>query len=194
MNPYKSNCESMESFLNLKPAETSSNETGRKQEHHGCSACLEEEACVAQANRVSLKCGTPLSTTIPETAEAGTVFNVANVNIDTGKYRDPCIRFEFAGNLVTEPGTVTLNFQILKQCKYQAVTFPVGPVWTFSRAGATAGQSDVFMFAVCDCDVCESECCNYSVVATVEVLDTEGPVVINNAALSVLVVDHPHCG
>ena len=194
MNLYKSNCESMESFLNLKPAETSSNETARNQERNGCSACHEEESCAAQANRVSLKCGTPLSTNIPETAEAGTVFNVANVNIDTGKYRDPCIRFEFAGNLVTEPGTVTLNFQILKQCKYQAATFPVGPVWTFSRADAAAGQSDVFMFAVCDCDVCESECCNYSVVATVEVLDTEGPVVINNAALNVLVVDHPHCG
>ena len=191
MNLSKSSCESIENYLNGRPAE--SKESGAAQVCNACSICREEEKCILHPNRVSLKCGTSLSTNIPAAAEAGDVFNVANLNIDTSKYHDPCIWFEFAGNILTASGTVTLNFQIFKQCKYQSAAFPVGPVWTFSRLGATVGESNVLTFSVCDCDVCESECCNYSVVATVETLDTEGAVEINNAALTVLVVDNPHC-
>ena len=191
MNIYKSNGDSIESYLSGIACETK--DTSTKKTCSGCNICLEEDKCVLRPNRVALKCGTPLSTSIPETAAVGDTFNVANMNVDTGKYHDLCIRFEFAGNILSVPGTVTLNFQIVKQCKYQAAAFPVGPVWTFSRPDAVAGESDVFMFAVCDCDVCEDECCNYSVVATVEALTVQAPVVINNAALTVMVVDNPHC-
>ena len=189
MNNYKSNCESMESFLNLQPE---TKESGGKKVCTACSACR-EEACEMHADHVSLKCGTPMSTNIPETAAVGDVFNVANVNVDTDKYHHPCIRFEFVGNLATAAGTVTLNFQIQKQCKYQAAALPVGPVWTFSRETATISESNVFTFAVCDCDLCDGECCNYSVVATVAALAVEEPVVISNASLSALVVEHTHC-
>lgn len=191
MNIYKSHSESIENYLNDRASEAKENSA--KQACHACSICLEEDSCVLQPNRVSLKCGTPLTTTIPETTAVGATFNVANLNVDTEKYHDPCIRFDFAGNLLTAPGSVTLNFQIFKQCKYQSAAFPVGPVWTYSRLGAAEGEGDVFAFSVCDCDVCEDECCNYSVVATVELLDVQGPIVINNAALTVLVVDNPHC-
>ena len=105
----------------------------------------------------------------------------------------PCVRFEFAGNIVTAPGTVALNFQLTKQCKYQGAAIPVGPVWSFSRTGLTAAESDMFAFSVCDCGLCDDECCSYSVVVTVEALTVQAPVVINNAALTVMVVDNPHC-
>lgn len=189
MNIYHANYDGLESFLNARPAETKD----AKQECKGCGMCLEEENCMLQPDRVLLKCGTPLTTTIPETAETGDTFPVASLNLDTDKFRAPCIRFTFAGNLLTAPGTVTLHFQIFRQCKYQAAAFPVGPVWTFSRLGTTAEESNLISFAVCDCDVCEDECCNYSVVATVETLDVPDSIVINNAALTVLVVDQPHC-
>jgi len=191
MNMYKSSCESIEAYLNGGAVENNENGTGQRNDE--CSVCREEERCVLSPNRVLLKCGAPLSTSIPAATEAGATFNVANLNVDTSKYHDPCIRFEFAGNILTTPGTVTLNFQIFKQCKYQAAAFPVGPVWTFSRLGATAGENNVFDFSVCSCDTCENECCNYSVVVTVETLDADSAVVISNAALSALVVDNPHC-
>ena len=107
-------------------------------------------------------------------------------------FRKPCIKFEFASNIVTTASVLTLNLQIFKQCKNQLVPIPVGPVWTFSRLVAVT-ESNAFTFFVCDCDICEEECCNYSVVATVVGVATVGVTSINNATLSAIVIDNG-CG
>ncbi len=191
MNVYKYNPE-----FNIKNANCRIDENRCKDENQKCEeskCCCEEEKCVLRPNHTFLKCSVPITTNIPMTTAAGTTFNLANLNIDTSKFHDPCIKFEFAGNILTAAGTLILNFQIVKQCKYQPTAFPIGPIWTFSRLGSSVGENDVFTFPVCDCDACEDECCNYSVVATIESLETQGGIVINNATLSALVVDDPNC-
>lgn len=139
-------------------------------------------------NRTALKCGCPGAVTLPLATVAGTNFTVANVTVDTKGFRKPCIKFEFASNIVTTAGVLTLNLQIFKQCKNQLVPIPVGPVWTFSRLVAVT-ESNTFSFFVCDCDICEPECCTYSVVATVAGIATVGVTAINNATLSAIIVD-----
>ncbi len=158
-----------------------------------CNECCEEKKCLLRPNHTFLKCSVPITTNIPMDTASGTSFNLTNLNIDTSKFRNPCIKFEFAGNVLTASGTLVLNFQIIKQCRYQPVSFPIGPVWTFSRLGSSVGENDSFTFQVCDCDICDNECCNYSVVVTIESLQTQDGIVINNATLSALVVENDNC-
>lgn len=152
--------------------------------------CCEEKKCALRPNRTLLKCSIPITTNIPTTTAANTSFNLANLKIDTRKFHDPCIKFEFASNILTASGTLILNFQIFKQCKYQSTSLPVGPVWTFSRVGSPANENDTFTFFVCDCDTCDDEYCNYSVIVTIESLETQSGITIKNASLSALVVDN----
>ena len=139
-------------------------------------------------NKTMLKCGTPGAVTLPLATIAGTTFTVATVTVDISKFCKPCIKFEFASNIVATAAALTLNFQIFKQCKNQLVPIPVGPVWTFSRL-LEITSSDSFSFIACECDSCNEDCCTYSVVATVAGLATVGVTSINNAILSALVVD-----
>ena len=158
-----------------------------------CKCYCECERCRALApNRTTLKCGCPGAVTLPLATIAGTNFTVATVTVDTKGFRKPCIKFEFASNIVTTAAVLSLNFQIFKQCKNQLVPIPVGPVWTFSRLVAVT-ESDSFTFFVCDCDICDDECCNFSVVVTIESLETQGGITVNNATLSAIVVDNPFC-
>lgn len=155
-----------------------------------CRCCYDcEKTRLLSPNRTSLKCGSPGAVTLPLATVAGTNFTVATVTVDTKGFRKPCIKFEFASNIVTTAAVLTLNLQIFKQCKNQLVPIPVGSVWTFSRLVAVT-SSDSFSFFVCDCDVCDAECCTYSVVATVAGVATVGVTSINNATLSALVVDN----
>lgn len=155
-----------------------------------CRCCYEcEKVRPLSPNRTSLKCGSPGAVTLPLATVAGTNFTVATVTVDTKGFRKPCIKFEFASNIVTTAAVLTLNLQIFKQCKNQLVPIPVGPVWTFARLVAIT-SSDTFSFFVCDCDICDAECCTYSVVATVVGVATVGVTSINNATLSALVVDN----
>lgn len=158
-----------------------------------CKCCCEcERPKYLAPNRTLLKCGCPGAVTLPVATIAGTNFTVATVNVDTKGFRKPCIKFEFASNIVTTAAVLTLNLQIFKQCRNQLVPIPVGPVWTFSRLVAVT-ESNTFTFFVCDCDICEEECCNYSVVATVAGVATLGVTTISNATLSAIVVDNT-CG
>ena len=153
-----------------------------------CKCYCECERCRTLApNRTTLKCGCPGAVTLPLATVAGTNFTVATVTVDTKGFRKPCIKFEFASNIITTAAVLSLNFQIFKQCKNQLV--PVGPVWTFSRLVAVT-ESDSFTFFVCDCDICDAECCTYSVVATVAGVATVGVTSVNNATLSAIVVDN----
>lgn len=156
--------------------------------------CCEEKKCVLRPNRTFLKCSTPITTNIPMTTESGTSFNLGNLNIDTRKFHNPCIKFEFSSNILTAAGSLTLKFQIFKQCKFQPTSIPIGPEWIFSRLGSSVGENDSFTFPVCNCDSsCDDECCNYSVVVTIGSLETQSGIIINNATLSALVVDNPYC-
>lgn len=155
-----------------------------------CRSCCDcEKTRPLSPNRTVLKCGTPGAATLPVATVAGTNFTVATVTVDTRGFRKPCIKFEFASNIVTTAAVLTLNLRIFKQCKNQLVPIPVGPSWTFSRLVAIT-SSDSFSFFVCDCDLCDAECCTYSVVATVVGVATVGVTAINNATLSALVVDN----
>lgn len=152
--------------------------------------CCDKRKCTIRPNRTTLKCGTPGAVTLPLATLAGTTFNLANINVDTKNFSKPCIQFMFSSNIVTTAAILTLNFRIFKQCKNQLVPVPIGPVWTFSRLLAVT-DSNTFSFNVCDCDNCDDECCNYSVVATVVGVATVGVTAINNASLSAIVVDNP---
>lgn len=155
-----------------------------------CRCCCDcEKTKFLAPNRSTLKCGCPGAVSLPVATLAGTSFTVATVTVDTKGFRKPCIKFEFASNIVTTAAILTLNFQIFKQCKNQLVPIPVGPVWTFSRL-VIISSSDTFSFLVCDCDICDTECCTYTVVATVAGVATIGVTSINNATLSALVVDN----
>lgn len=101
---------------------------------------LRRKKCVLRPNRTFMKCSVPVTTNIPMTTASGTTFNLANLNIDTSKFHKPCIKFEFTSNILTAAGSLTFNFQINKQCKYQPTSFPIGPVWTFSRLASSVGE------------------------------------------------------
>lgn len=157
--------------------------------------CCEKQKCTLRPNRTTMKCGTPGANVLPLATVAGTTFNLANINIDTKNYTNPCIQFQFSSNILTTGAVLTLNFQLFKQCKNQLTPTPVGPVWTFSRLVAVT-ESNTFSFSVCDCDICDDECCNYRVVATVAGVATVGVTAINNSTLSAVIVDNPvetHC-
>lgn len=155
-----------------------------------CRCCCEcEKTRPLAPNRTMLKCGCPGAVSLPVATLAGTSFTVATVTVDTKGFRKPCIKFDFASNIVTTAAVLTLNLQIFKQCKNQLVPIPVGPVWTFSRL-VTVTSSDTFSFYVCDCDICDADCCTYSVVATVAGVATVGVTSISNATLSAIVVDN----
>ena len=183
MNMYRSNCDNK---CNCENNDVHKNNDVRENKEN----CKDKEY---HSNHTFLKCSVPNTTNIPMDTASGTSFNLTNLNIDTSKFHNPCIKFEFAGNVLTAAGTLIFNFQIIKQCKYQPASFPIGPVWTFSRLASSVGENDTFTFPVCDCDICDDECCNYSVVVTVESLETQGDIVINNATLSALVVENPNC-
>lgn len=156
--------------------------------------CKCEKRKNLRPNRTTLKCGTPGAVTLPLATLAGTAYTVATVNVDTRGFESPCIKFEFASNINTTAAVVTLNFQVFKQCKGQLTPIPVGPTWVFSRLVAIT-DSNTFTFFVCDCDICDEECCTYSVVATVAGVATVGVTAINNATLSAIVVDNASsCG
>jgi len=146
-----------------------------------------------QGNGILLKCGNSIPAVVGPTTPAGTSFTVSSFTLSTDNLYNPCIKFEFASNIVATAATITLNLQIFKLGKHQTTPIAIGPVWTFSRAAATS--ADTFTFIVCDSDFCPDNCATYSVVATT-VGATLGTVAINNPILSALVVENenkPHC-
>lgn len=136
-----------------------------------------------------LKCGCPGSITLPAATVAGTTFTLSSIALNTSCLCDPCVKLEFASNLVaTVAFTGTINFQVFKQCNNQFTPVPIGPAWTFSLVALLSSQT--FSFFVCDCDSCFNECCTYTVVATVTSPVTVGTLSINNASLAAIATDN----
>ena len=146
-----------------------------------------------RASAVQIKCRTYGAATIPAETAVRTVIPLVNLNVDTRDYKKACVKLDFLSNILTDTATATLNFQLFRQCNGQLTPVPAGPVWTFSRAVATADEANFFGFSVCDCDNCGCGCCNYSVVATVAGAATTGTVTINNATLVATVVEEAGC-
>lgn len=154
-----------------------------------CSCMCESKRSRLKPNRSILKCGSQGSVTLPLATAAGTDITLSTVTVDTRGLKKPCIKFDFSSNIVTTAAVISLRFQVFKQCKGQLNPIPVGPMWTFSRLVAVT-DANTFSFSVCDCDICDEECCTYSVVATVAGVATVGVTAINNATLSATVVDN----
>lgn len=147
-------------------------------------------------NSVLSKCKIGFPVTAIATATPGTDYTVNTLTINTKNFVDPCIKFEFASNIIATPSTdvegadLTLNFQMYRLCKGETTRTALGPVWTFVRTAGTDPTSDTFTFIVCDCD-CDCNCvlhscCTYTVVVAAV---GAGTGVINNPTISALVVE-----
>lgn len=161
--------------------------------HDGCikEPCCHEE-CKKEVCPTVIKCGCPSATTIPAAAVAGTTFTVSSTTVNTSCLDNPCIKLEFASNLVAAVAfTGTINFQVFKICRGQLTPVPVGPAWTFSETALLFSQT--FSFFVCDCDSCFDDCCTYTVVATVTSAVTVGTLSINNATLGAIATCSSAC-
>ncbi|MGK0468864.1 DUF4489 domain-containing protein [Clostridium sp.] len=151
----------------------------------GCKKEKEKEASVL------LKCKTGFPLTITEDVTTGTAFTLNTLSLNLEKFKNPCVKFEFAANIVSATTTATLSFRIFKQCRNQTTPTPIGPEWVYDVVALTG--TDAFTFIVCDCecdnDSCYDECCTYTVVVTA--VSTEvGTTIINNPTFSALVVDN----
>lgn len=165
-----------------------------------CSHKCSKHKCVSKSgrilkplkfNRTHLKCGMSSgSFTLPVDTPAGVTFTLATVNADTKGMNQPCIQLEYASNIFTAAESLTLNFQIFKQCGNQLAPVPVGPVWTFF-AEVTEGStlSNPFAFSVCDCDIICDECCIYSAAVTIEGVSITALTIISNSSLAAIIVD-----
>jgi hypothetical protein len=156
----------------------------RKHERELECKCVERRKLKRRCNTTIVKCGCPSAITIPAATAAGTTFVVSSLALNTEGLHDPCVKLEFASNLVATAFTGTINFQVLKLCRGQFTPIPIGPVWTFTGAALTGAET--FTFFVCDCDSCFDECCNYTVTATVIGAATAGTLAINNATLGAI--------
>lgn len=132
-----------------------------------------------------IKCGCPSSTTLPIVA-AGSTFTLASLSLNTSRLKDPCIKLEFASNLVASVGFVgALSIQIFKQCGNQLTPVPIGPSW--AAVGLAVSSATTFSFFICDCDSsCFNDCCTYTAVATVTTAISAGTLSINNATLGAI--------
>ncbi|WP_092251122.1 DUF4489 domain-containing protein [Lacrimispora sphenoides] len=136
-----------------------------------------------------LRCGNSGSLVLPVNTRAGARFTLTTVSVNVKGFKKPCIKLEFTSDIATRVAALTLDFQIFKQCKGMATPIPIGPVWTFSRL-STITDSNTFSFFICDCDICDDECCTYSVVTRVASTVTVGVTSVNHASLSAFIVDN----
>ena len=168
----------------------------------------EKESCGYRAEEAKalLKCkvSNPVTITATSGVTAGILgtavltSRLATLSLDTGRFHDPCIKFEFSTNLGVTPGVATavdVTFQLNKLCKGEVVATAVGNPWVYST---TATVTDIITFILCDCDCdCDSGCCTYfisastvaTLVATAEEGATTSTVTFNNPTLSALVVE-----
>lgn len=143
----------------------------------------------SEANKLSsviLKCGTSGSAIIPQTSSPATAF--AFVSINTSGLGNSCIQLNFTSNIIANDWLGGINFQLYKSCNGQIQSTPVGPQWTFFRStGLNTINISTFAFSVCDCNICPSKECIYSVVAFPTAIIV-GNAVIINGTLSALAV------
>lgn len=112
-----------------------------------------------------LKCGEVSQALLFNNASVGTSVPAATITLDTSKFCNPCIIFEFTSNIIGTLFQGTLNFQLFRSCNNQ-LPIPIGPQFSFTRS-IPVFFADMFTFFVCDCNSCSNECCTYSIVVSV---------------------------
>lgn len=161
-----------------------------------CDPC-EKERKQKKVGPTIIKCGTPGAVNLSTGTATGNTFQVTTLALNTTHICDPCVKLEFASNLVASATfTGTVNFQINKICRNQLTAMTIGPVWTFTIPAPTnAAYASTFSFFVCDCDSCFDECCTYTVVATFvgTTLVAGQTLAIQNALLGAVVASGVTC-
>lgn len=137
-----------------------------------------------------LKCGEVGQALLFNGANIGTSLPAATITLDTSKFCNPCIIFEFASNIIGTPFQGTLNFQLYRSCNNQP-PIPIGSQFSFTQS-IPAIFANMFTFFVCDCNSCLNGCCTYSIVVSV---GGSAPVIGNvgvfAARLAAIIADNP---
>ncbi|MBU3217557.1 DUF4489 domain-containing protein [Clostridium estertheticum] len=179
---------------------------GNWQDEKNCGCKKEKEDKKEEGTKVLLKCKTGIAKTVTvrgaATVAAPVTTNLVEVSINTKHLSDPCIKFEFATNLLAgttgfaDPEAVTLSFQLFKRCKGETVPTAIGNPWLFPSI--VAGVTTIIGFIVCDCDCdcdCDdkNDCCTYFMSAITSTNNTTpadfATLLFNNPTLSALVVE-----
>ena len=138
-----------------------------------------------------LKCGEVSQALLFNGASIGTSVPAATITLDTSKFCNPCIIFEFTSNIIGTLFQGTLNFQLYRYCNDQ-LPIPIGPQFYFTKSIPVL-FADMFTFFVCDCNSCSNECCTYSIVVSA---GGSAPVIGNvgifAARLAAIIVDNPN--
>jgi hypothetical protein len=111
-----------------------------------------------------LKCGEVSQALFFNGASIGTSVPAAIITLDTSKFSNPCIIFEFTSNIIGTLFQGTLNFQLYRSCNNQ-LPIPIGPPFYFTQS-IPAIFAKMFSFFICDCNLCSNECCTYSIVVS----------------------------
>lgn len=154
----------------------------KEKRHHDDDCCKKEK----KPCPTIIKCGGNGSVTIPlaATAPVGTTFRLAALNLDTSKLCNPTVKLEFSSNIATLGASVgSVTIQINKRCRNDFNPVPVGMPMTFTTIAALALTASTFSFNVCDCGICDDECCTYTVDVTVSDGFVTSGITISNATL-----------
>ncbi|RII34250.1 DUF4489 domain-containing protein [Clostridium chromiireducens] len=140
--------------------------------------------------RQILKCGEVGQALLFNGASIETSVPAATITLDTSKFCNSCIMFEFTSNIIGTLFQGTLNFQLYRSCNNQ-LPIAIGPRFSFTQPIA-ALFANMFTFLVCDCDPCSNECCTYSIVVSPGGPTTViGNVGIFAARLATIIADNP---
>ncbi|OAA85770.1 DUF4489 domain-containing protein [Clostridium ljungdahlii] len=140
--------------------------------------------------RQILKCGEVGQALLFNGARVGTSVPTATITLDTSKFRNPCIIFEFTSNIIGTLFQGTLDFQLYRSCNNQ-LPIPIGPQFSFTQS-IPALFANMFTFFVCDRNSCSNECCTYSIVVSAGgSTPIIGNVGIFAARLTAIISDNP---
>ncbi|MFT5874886.1 MAG: hypothetical protein ACI8WT_003865 [Clostridium sp.] len=144
---------------------------------------------------------------VPVVAPAA-INRLVTLSLNTKDFCNPCIKFEFSTNLVTNLGiveevqeSVTVTFQLYKLCRGEITPVAIGSSGVYSLSNLSAEfelvTANFASFIICDCDCdCDRDtdtCCSYYVQASTIGTGTAS-IIFNNPTLSALVVDNQrHC-
>jgi len=137
---------------------------------HAPNVKLVDNKCVCNSNKIILKCGKPLLSTIPfplVPGVAGILIRVAKVTVNTSCLQDQEIKLNVVMSIAIPTGVsiVNLTFQVFKLCNGMYQKMPVGSQWSYKKSFVFEAN-DIFTFFVYDNDAFESKCCTYIVEAT----------------------------
>ncbi|WP_291651261.1 DUF4489 domain-containing protein [Clostridium sp.] len=142
-----------------------------------------------------IKCSCPRSVIIPEDTEANTIFAITSIEVDTYGLCNPRAKLNFTSNIVFRNFFGNLSIRVFKQCRNQLTRVPVGSEWTIILGREVAGITGarVISFFVCDQDLCEEDCCFYTVEVRVNSIIPVATIAFNNSSLDATIYCDNSC-